>query len=61
MEQTKIYTVVKVEVKDGCDAINLLITTTDKEKAQKRFKREVTLDKKQIHIGRMEIGNYLMI
>ena len=46
MGQTKIYTVVKVEVKDGCDAINLLITTTDKEKAKKRFKREVTLDKK---------------
>lgn len=38
MEQTKTYTVVKVEVKDGCDAINLLITTTDKGKAQKRFK-----------------------
>ena len=46
MEQTKIYIVVKVEVKDGCDAINLLITTNDKEKAQKRFKREVSLDKK---------------
>lgn len=42
----KIYTVVKVEVKDGCDAINLLIITTDKGKAQKRFKKEVTLDKK---------------
>ena len=36
MEQTKTYTVVKVEVKDGCDAINLLIITTDKGKAQKR-------------------------
>lgn len=41
----KIYTVVKVEVKDGSDTINLLITTTDKGKAQKRFKREVTLEK----------------
>lgn len=61
MEQMKIYTVVKVEVKDGCDAINLLITTTDKGKVQKRFKREVTLDKKQIHIDRMKTGNYLMI
>ena len=49
MEQTKIYTVVKVEVKDGSDTINLLITTADKGKAQKRFKREVSLDKKQIH------------
>ena len=29
---------VKVEVKDGSDTINLLITTTDKGKAQKRFK-----------------------
>lgn len=57
----KIYTVVKVEVKDGSDTINLLITTADKGKAQKRFKREVSLDKKQIHIGRMETGNYLMI
>ena len=46
MEQMKIYTVVKVEVKDGSDTINLLITTTDKGKAQKRFKREVSLDKK---------------
>lgn len=46
MEQMKIYTVVKVEVKDGSDTINLLITTADKGKAQKRFKREVSLDKK---------------
>lgn len=39
MEQMKIYTVVKVEVKDECDAINLLITTiTDKEKAQRDLK-----------------------
>lgn len=60
MEQMKIYTVVKVEVKDRSDTINLLITT-DKGKAQKRFKREVSLDKKQIHIGRMETWNYLMI
>ena len=38
MEQTKIYTVVKVEVKDGCDAINLLIITTDKGKHKRDLK-----------------------
>ena len=42
----KVYTIVKYEVKDGCDALNVLMTTTDKKKAQKKFQREVAADKK---------------
>jgi hypothetical protein len=46
MAQTKIYTIIKAEAREGADAINILITTTDKEKALRKFKREVSLDKK---------------
>ena len=46
MAQTKIYTIIKAEAKEGADAINILITTVDKEKALRKFKREVSLDKK---------------
>ena len=42
----KIYSVIKVEVKNGGDALNVLLTTTDKEKAQRKFKQEVAADKK---------------
>ena len=33
MAQTKIYTIIKAEAREGADAINILITTVDKEKA----------------------------
>jgi len=46
MAQTKIYTIIKAEAIEGADAINILITTVDKEKALRKFKREVSLDKK---------------
>jgi len=42
----KVYTLVKYEVKDGCDALNVLMATTDKQKALKKFRREVAADKK---------------
>ena len=42
----KVYTLVKYEVKDGCDALNVLMVSTDKQKVLKKFRREVAADKK---------------
>ena len=42
----KVYTLVKYEVKDGCDALNVLMVSTDKQKALKKFQKEVAADKK---------------
>jgi hypothetical protein len=42
----KVYTLVKYEVNDGCDALNVLMATTDKQKALKKFQKEVAADKK---------------
>lgn len=42
----KVYTLVKYEVKDGADALNVLMTTTDRQKALKKYQRTVAADKK---------------
>jgi hypothetical protein len=42
----KVYTLVKYEVKDGCDALNVLMVSTDKKKILKKYQREVAADKK---------------
>jgi hypothetical protein len=42
----KVYTLVKYEVKNGCDALNVLMVSTDKKKILKKYQREVAADKK---------------
>ena len=46
MKRTKVYTVIVEEIKNDDHALNVLMTTTDRDKALRKFKREVNLDKK---------------
>ena len=42
----KVYTLVKYEVRKGCDALDVLMVSTDRKKILNKFRREVAKDKK---------------